>query len=120
MAGKQSKALSRVVGLGYWREAQARVVVEAWQESGEGLSAFARRHGIEPRRLSRWAATLEGRDEAVRFHPVRLVERRERVQSSGAPIEIVIGDGCSVRVPPGFAAEDLERVLSVLAVEAAC
>lgn len=122
MAGrKEAKdaAVARVARLRYWRARDARVVVEAWRESGETRAAFARRHGIEPKRLSRWVAELEGPGEAVRFHPVRLVEAA-RPDERGEPIEIVLGDGCSVRVPAGFAAEDLERVLRVLAGGAPC
>jgi hypothetical protein len=120
MASKGDPAVVRIAKLRYWRATDARVVVEAWRRSGERLWRFADRHGIHPRRLSRWAAELEAQEEAVRFHPVRLVERQERSGPSGEPIEIVMEDGCSVRVPPGFAAEDLERVLSVLAVGAPC
>lgn len=117
MAGERNRAVERVAGLGYWRAADARVVVEAWRRSGEPVSEFAGRYGIHPGRLRRWAGQLE---EPVRFHPVRLVGREEHRRRSGEAIEVVLGDGCSVRVPPGFAAEDLERVLSVLARGPAC
>lgn len=96
----------------YWREADARAVVEAWRRSGQPLSRFARGHGLQPQRLSRWAARLDGNERSVRFHPVRVVrgeggDRREA-------IEVVLVDGLRVRVPAGFAAADLERVLAVL------
>jgi hypothetical protein len=120
MAGKQGAAVRRVAGLRYWRAAEARVVVEAWRHSGQTLSEFAGRYGIQARRLGRWAGQLEPEEEAVRFHPVRLVARQNGEGRSGEPIEIVLGDGRRVRVPRGFAAEDLERVLSVLARGAGC
>lgn len=96
----------------YWREADARAVVEAWRRSGEPLSRFARGRGLQPHRLSRWAARLDGKGRPVPFHPVRVVggeggERREA-------IEVVLLDGRRVRIPAGFAAADLERVLAVL------
>lgn len=124
MTEKQKAAVERVAGQRYWRGSEARVVVDAWRASGEGLAGFARRYGIQPRRVSRWARELEERGEPVRFHPVRLVGEAEiGRRSEESRIEIELGDGATVRVPAGFAAEDLARVLEVLASEttgAAC
>jgi len=130
MVADRDGELARVASLRYWRARDAVVVVEAWRQSGEGLSAFARRHGIHARRLRRWAKELEASGEAmkpVRFHPVRLVATEEMDgtgrRSRGAAIEIVLGwgdHGCRVRVAPGFEAEDLARVLEVLEAGAAC
>jgi len=116
MASKRDGAVMRVAALRYWRASEARVVVEAWRRSGEGLSAFAERHGVHPARLSRWAGRLEEEAAAVGFYPVRLVEPEQDRRDGREPIEIVLGESCSVRVPAGFAAEDLQRVLAVLAV----
>jgi hypothetical protein len=113
----------RVAERPYWREAEARVLVEAWRGSGEMLARFARRHGVEPRRLARWVSRLEGgADEGVRFHPVRLLEHPVEPErsGSGAPIEIELAHGRRVYVPRGFEAEDLRRVLVVLGEVAAC
>jgi hypothetical protein len=115
MSGKPE--IRRVAGQRYWREAEARVVIDAWQRSGESLSDFSHRHGILRQRLERWARRLGVSEGRVRFHRVRLVERRrsaEAVEASGAPIEIEWGPGRRVRVLPGFAAEDLGRVLEIL------
>ena len=112
-----------VAGRPYWREAEARVLVEAWQGSGEMLAGFARRHGVEPRRLARWVRRFErGADEGVRFHPVRLLEQQAEPEGSGsgAPIEIELAHGRRVCVPRGFEEEDLRRVLVVLGEVAAC
>jgi transposase-like protein len=124
MASRQRAALERVARLKYWRAEDARVVVEGWRESGESVTSYARRYGLHARRVSRWARELEeGAGQGpVRFHPVRLVRSEERGREPGgkAPIEIVLGAGHLVRVPPGFVAEDLERVLEVLASGAGC
>lgn len=123
MADKQKAAVERVAGQRYWRGSEARVVVDAWRASGEGLAGFARRYGIQPRRVSRWARELEERGEPVRFHPVQVVGQGAGVRGEESRIEIELGDGATVRVPAGFAAEDLARVLEVLASEttgAAC
>lgn len=112
MAKRKGTGLQEVFQKGYWREGDARAAVEAWQRSGQPMSSFAGRHGVQPRRLSRWASRLEGKGRPVRFHPVRIVggnggEHRES-------IEVVLVDGRRVSVPAGFAAADLERVLAVL------
>ena len=46
MAHKRDAAVVRVAARRYWREADARVVVEAWRRSGESLSPFARRYRV--------------------------------------------------------------------------
>jgi transposase-like protein len=126
MAAANEGVVERVVGLSYWRAAEAQVVVEACRRSGLSAAAFARRYGIRAERLRRWVRELEeeGRnDGALRFHPVRVVQRREEREESPPrrrPIEIVTRRGARVRVPAGFRAEDLERVLVVLGEGEGC
>ena len=114
------KDVARVASLRYWQVEDARVMVEAWKESGERLTAFARQHGLKPRRLREWARRLEASGEEIAFHPVRVVQGPGEGRAPCDPIEIVLGEGCSVRVPPGFAAPDLERVLGLLGVGPGC
>lgn len=120
MAGRKQAAVARVAALRYWRAPQARVVIEAWRRSGETPWRFAERYGIEARRLRRWAGRLDPEQQAVRFHPVRLVEAGAPGGRTRELLEIVLGAECTVRVAPGFAAEDLERVLRVLGAGAPC
>jgi len=104
----------------YWREADARVLIEAWRGSGQPLSRFARRYAVEPRRLADWARRLADRKpEPMVLHPVQLVQREQGARAAGA-IEIQLVSGPSVRVPAGFASEDLQRVLIVLRESRAC
>lgn len=122
MAKDRSLAVRTALRKRYWRERDAGLVVEAWRTSGQGLESFARAHGIGARRVSRWARRLGGEARSVdaapsssrtlHFHPVELVRSNRRV--GDAAIEVVLADGWRVRVPAGFAAEDLERVLHVL------
>ena len=110
----------RVAGRLYWREADARVVVDAWRSSGETLAGFARRQGIERKRLARWVRRLERAAVGpLHFHPVRLVESASET-GGGAPIDIQLAGGQRVRVAHGFETEDLRRVLAVLAEAARC
>lgn len=113
MARRRSSGLADVFGQSYWREAEGRAVVGAWERSGKSVSTFAKEHGVEPHRVSRWAYRLRATSGSVRFHPVRLVAGHRGGERPDA-IEVVLVDGRRVRVPEGFAAEDLERVLAVL------
>ncbi len=93
MADQQSRAVARILSRGgYWRESEARVMVEAWQRSGETLSGFSKRHGVKYERLRRWAGRLEGSPEPerepVRLHPVRVVGREEGVRPGDERLEI--------------------------------
>ena len=109
--------LQRVGGRRRWREAEARAVLEAWRRSGTSLASFAERRGIQRARLERWARRLGVSSGGVRFHRVRVVERSRRADETvhaGSPIEIEWTPGRRLRVLPGFAAEDLARVLDVL------
>ncbi len=73
MAYPRDGAVLRVAKRRYWREADARVIVEAWRRSEASLSTVARRYGVHGKRIARWAPRLESPRSAVRFHPVRLV-----------------------------------------------
>lgn len=121
MARTREPAVLRVAARRYWRAADAQVMVEAWRRSGESLSAFARRYGVHGKRLARWAARVETSPRrAVSFHPVRVVAAAGRSRPGGETIEVVLPDGRSVRVRPGFAPEDLHQVLLVLTAGAGC
>ncbi len=115
-----STPISALAAKGYWSEQDARIVVEAWRRSGERPWTFAKRHGVVPQRLTRWAARLNQNrvDETPRFHPVRLV--RSPADESGGRIEIELSGGPRVCVERRFDPEDLRRVLVVLAEHATC
>ena len=124
-------SVGRLATRRHWSEAEGAEVVATWRRSGEPAARFARRHGLDPRRVRRWAsrASEDGAPavaripSAVRFHPVRVVERGE---PAGGPsgvreaIEIVLVDGRRVRVPTGVDLEDLRGVLGVLAGSGSC
>ena len=120
MAHMRNGAVLRVAKGRYWREADARVMVEAWRRSGTSLSTFATNYGVHGKRIARWASRLASPRIAVRFHPVRVVAAEGRVRPGGDAIEVVLTDGRSVRVPPGFAPADLHEVLRVLKEAASC
>jgi len=111
--------IATVARRAYWREADARVMVEAWRASDEPLAGFAQRHGVQRGRLSRWASRLaSAAPTPVHFHPVRVAPSGETIAcDEGAPIEIEIRAGrhvCIIRVRTGFAPDDLRQVLAVV------
>jgi hypothetical protein len=132
MAARVStKGVAAAAGKRYWREAEARQVIRAWEQSGQDLSGFAARHGLKAARLARWASRLgkravgrRGRISAgaaplkLRFHPVALIGSAPAVETSA--IEVVLLDGRRVRVPSGVASEDLGCVLRVLEGRSRC
>lgn len=114
----KTRDVREVAGRLYWGEDEAQVVVAAWQASSETLSRFARRHGVDPRRVARWARRLD-EPTPVRFHPVRVSEAAGPDRDGGA-IEIELPGGLRIRLPRGFEAEDLRRLLSVLDARSPC
>jgi hypothetical protein len=116
---RRSQVVTEVAGRSYWQESQARVMVEAWHGSGETITAFAARHGVEARRLGRWVRRLGGEGASVRFHPVRITSASVP-EPPGPFIEIELARGQRVRVAPGFDSDDLQRVVMVLERAAAC
>ena len=109
--------LRRAARSRYWREVEARAVVDAWRASGESLAVFCRRHGVATARVARWSARLEG-VAPVQFHPVRL--RADEGNPSRSGFEVELRDGTTVRVPPGFESDDLRRILAAVALAAGC
>ena len=115
MAHKTDEAIRRIAKRQRWRADDARVVVEGWLRSGESLSDFAGRHGLRGERISRWASRVEKPESnGLSFHRVRLVEAQDRRLQDREAIEVVLTDGRLVRVPRGFAPEELQQVLRVL------
>src|SRR3990172_2840200 len=109
----ESVAVAGALAARHWREADARAVLEAWRGSGEAIAEYARSRGIHPERLARWERKLRPpAAQTVSFHPVRV--RGQLGNAQPECIEIVLGQEPRVRVPPGFAAQDLLAVLAVL------
>lgn len=114
MAAKNTEMIKKIAERQRWRADDARVMVEAWESSGESVSDFARRHGLRGERISRWASRIQKREkDGLSFHQVRLVESQDRSHPD-MKIEVLLADGRSVRLPHGFAPEELQKVLRVL------
>jgi transposase-like protein len=102
-----------------WREADAREMVTALRASGEGVSEFARRHGLHEERVRRWTRRLQGQARrappaaAITFAPVRVVAAASVPTAADAPLDILVG-GAVLRVCRGFDEALLRQVVGAL------
>jgi hypothetical protein len=114
--GEGGRSLRKALSSSYWRDSQARLVLDAWQESGLSLKAFADRHGIGRSRLQRWKTQLES-DRAVTFHPVQVVldpaAQEDVSPDSNGHVELVLRNGRRIAVGRGFDVAALERLVEV-------
>ena len=95
------------------KERQWRRWIGEWQTSGLSVRAFCERRGLTVGSFYAWRRVLERRaaEQAV-FVPVQVVADTVPAQTSA--LEVVLTDGRTVRVPPGFDAATLRQLLAVL------
>lgn len=87
-----------------WSEEDARKAIGALEESGQPVSVFAARHGLDTQRLYLWRRRLrQSRPAFIEVKPT-------------APrcIEVELGSGRVLRVPEHFDAASLRELLEVL------
>jgi transposase len=99
--------------------------LKRWAKSGASIEAFAAREGLDARRLKWWRWKLRPSVPSAaaepRFVPVRVVGGSARAAGgSGALVEVVLTNGRVLRVPPGFDADELARLLAVASQEESC
>jgi transposase-like protein len=108
------------------KERQWRRWMAQWRTSGLSVSAFCARHGLSPANFYAWRRTLERRAAApAAFVPVHVVADTAHVvadtaQTPVSALELVLAEGRSVRVAPGFDAVTLRQLLAVLREERPC
>jgi transposase-like protein len=101
------------------KERQWRRWIAQCQTSGLSVSAFCARHGLSPANFYAWRRTLERRAAApAAFVPVHVVADIPPAPVSA--LELMLADGRSVRVAPGFDAVTLRQLLAVLREERPC
>jgi hypothetical protein len=99
----------------YWRD-----VVGRWQRSKQTIRSFCDAHGLSEQSFYAWRRTIAERDqhrsaEIPDFVPVYVAP------AAAAPaLEVVAGPERVVRVPTGFDADTLRRLLAVLKEEPLC
>lgn len=96
------------------REPYWRMVIGRWRRSGQSVRAFCRAERINEPRFYWWRRRLEQADEPKpSFLPVHVV-RDDTETPDARPIEVVLANGRSLRVPPGFDPYTLLALLEIL------
>jgi hypothetical protein len=92
---------------------QWRLWINEWQRSGLSVQAFCARRGLATPSFYAWRRTLEQRVAAQAvFVPVQVVA--DAVPPQASALEVVLTEGRTVRVAPGFDAATLRQLLAVL------
>ena len=95
------------------KEQQWRRWIGEWQASGLSARAFCQRRGLALPTFYAWRRTLERRAaEVPAFVPVQAVA--DGVPAQASALEVVLAEGRTVRVAPGFDAATLRQLLAVL------
>lgn len=85
----------------------------AWQSSGLKVRAFCARHGLSEQGFYAWRRRLAQRaGERPAFLPVQIVA--DEAPAPGSALELVLANGRTVRVAPGFDPATLRELLTVL------
>lgn len=113
-----SLAMSELLRRDRWTAADAQRILELWPSAELSLSAFARRHGVDPRRLYWWRGRLRLRQTAsaaISFEEVKVPRTTtEGTGTDTAAFEVVLRSGLVLRVGNSFDEVALRRLMSVL------
>jgi hypothetical protein len=95
------------------KERQWRRWIGEWQASGLSVRAFCERRGLTVGSFYAWRRVLQQRAaEKAAFVTVQVVA--EAAPDRASALEVVLADGRTVRVAPGFDAATLRQLLAVL------
>jgi hypothetical protein len=102
--------LSKLFKRDRWSAVEARQFLASWPSERISLCAFARQHGVDPRRLYWWRGRLgQATPPGISFKEISLP------QSEVPPtLEVVLRSGLVVRVGKSFDEAALRRLLEVL------
>jgi hypothetical protein len=92
------------------RARQMATLMAQWERSGETMKEFAARHGIKLSTFSSWRQELGKRVTK----PAVRTEFIEIGGNGAVQFELSLPNGMRLRVPNGFDAAALERLLGVL------
>jgi transposase-like protein len=113
----------------FWRR-----VLQQFQQSGQSVRAFCEAHGLSEQSFYAWRRTIQERDRQSTAKSRRESRSASNpvtghgrpafvpvsIAASAAPLEVVLRDGCVVRVPAPFDAATLRQLLAVLAEAPSC
>ena len=101
------------------KERQWQRRIDQWRVSGLSVRAFCAQHGLAQASFYAWRRVLKRRAaEQPAFVPVQVVA--DATSDQAGALEVVLLNGRTVRVAPGFDAATLRRLLAVLEGEASC
>jgi transposase-like protein len=88
--------------------------IEQWRASGLSVQAFCAQHGLAQASFYNWRRVLQRRaaEKPAVFVPVQVVA--DAVPAQASALEVVLTDGRTVRVAPGFDSATLRQLLAVL------
>jgi hypothetical protein len=90
----------------FWRD-----MLLLWQTSGQTIRAFCHAQHLSEPSFYAWRRIIAQRErQQPAFVPVRVTP----TPTTSIPIELVVGGGRVVRVPPGFDADTLRNLLAIL------
>jgi hypothetical protein len=92
---------------------QWQLWINEWQRSSLSVQTFCAQRGLARPSFYAWRRTLEQRAATkTAFVPVQVVADAVPAQSSA--LEVVLADGRTVRIAPGFDVATLQQLLAVL------
>jgi hypothetical protein len=95
------------------KERQWRRWIGEWLASGLSVRAFCQRRRLTVARFYAWRRALQRRAaEMAAFVPVQVAA--DALPTPTSALEVVLTDGRTVRVAPGFDAATLRQLLAVL------
>jgi len=95
------------------KERQWRRWIREWETGGLSARAFCQRRGLTVASFYTWRRVLRRRAaEKAAFVPVQIVA--DAVTTRIGALEVILTDGRTVRVAPGFDAATLRQLLAVL------
>ena len=98
-----------------WDRQEKADLVEKCQQSGLSQMAFAEQIGIHPSQLWKWIRQARnGELPRPRSALVSVRVKPESPKPSSASIELVLSGGKTLRVPGGFDAYHLRRLIEVV------
>jgi hypothetical protein len=96
------------------RESYWRIVIGRWRRSGQSVRTFCRAEGISEPSFYGWRRRLEPADQPKpAFLPVHLVANQADQPATQA-IEVVLVNGRTLRVSPGFDLHTLMTLVEIL------
>jgi hypothetical protein len=110
----------------FWRR-----LFRLWRRSGQRVRDFCAEHQVSEPSFFFWRRTLAERDRQRREQRRRDRDARDEedtptfvplrvVPTTGVMFEVVLQDGCLLRVPPNFDAATCRQLLAILREERPC